>query len=412
MFCIQLLRFFMRQRNCSSELKKVSPAFVPVADLWFPNYGFVALIFQLKEIARQTESKILVSPSLHLALVLGLANKRSRLASLPVYEFSSLGNTNAPLFKTSSFGDFAGPSWLSRTTENVFKTDRIDSYVPRPVFGGVIILSRAHQNILPMELDTDKSTPVNLRFSWIIGSALWLAGIRLCLSMLIVAPGHVKSRPRVSNKQRQNAQCERVFFSERQRYQCERPLILSVWYEFVECELPILFRRRAKDFLFYSTFESETGLFVKPFVMRFCLCAFLENSTRGKFLSWPSHSLMAGKYANQFEWKNRLHFTDPWPVLLLSTTRRRSLHRSFRLRVSDCASPNFVAGVLTGVRWLLFRSSKNFLCKAHVFLPAGLQCEGGFANKHRKFIAECKLAWGCSSDTWRKSHASRVTPVS
>ena len=168
--------------------------------------------------------------------------------------------------------------------------------------------------------------------------------------------------------------------------------------------------------LFYSTFESETGMFVKPFVkpfvMRFCLCAFLENSTREKFLSWPSHSLMAGKYANQFEWKNRLHFTDPWPVLLLSTTRRRSLHRIFRLRVSDCASPNFVAGVLTGVRWLLFRSSKNFLCKAHVFLPAGLQCEGGFANKHRKFIAECKLAWWCSSDTWRKSHASRVTPVS
>ena len=42
-----------------------------------------------------------------------------------------------------------------------------------------------------------------------------------------------------------------------------------------------------------------------------------------------------------------LHFTDPWPVLLLSATRRRSLHRVFRLWVWACASPYF--GVLTGV---------------------------------------------------------------
>ena len=34
---------------------------------------------------------------------------------------------------------------------------------------------------------------------------------------------------------------------------------------------------------------------------------------------------------NNLSEKNRLHFTDPWPVLLLSATRRRSLHRVFRL---------------------------------------------------------------------------------
>ena len=56
---------------------------------------------------------------------------------------------------------------LGQVAEKVFKTDRItDSYVPRLEFGGVVILSqRAHQNILPIELETGKSTPVNLRFS-------------------------------------------------------------------------------------------------------------------------------------------------------------------------------------------------------------------------------------------------------
>ena len=83
-----------------------------------------------------------------------------------------------------------------------------------------------------------------------------------------------------------------------------------VWYECVECELLIVSQTSERLFLFCSTFESETGLFVKPFVTEntvqfctnchFCLCAFLENSPRDKFLSWPSHSLMAGKYAKQF----------------------------------------------------------------------------------------------------------------
>ena len=39
-----------------------------------------------------------------------------------------------------------------------------------------------------------------------------------------------------------------------------------VWYECVECELLIVSQTSERLFLFCSTFESETGLFVKPFV--------------------------------------------------------------------------------------------------------------------------------------------------
>ena len=128
-----------------------------------------------------------------------------------------------------------------------------------------------------------------------------------------------------------------------------------VWYECVECELLIVSQTSERLFLFCSTFESETRqaclwnrLLLKtrsrsvPIVMRFCLCAYLENSPREKFLSWPSH-LMAGKYAKQFE--SSFH----WSLACSSSVcySPSKWHRVFRLWVSACASRYF--GVLTGV---------------------------------------------------------------
>ena len=115
-------------------------------------------------------------------------------------------------------------------------------------------------------------------------------------------------------------------------------------------------------------------------VMRFCLCAYLENSPHEKFLSRPSYT------RNNLS----LHFTDPWPVLLLSATRRRSDIECLGCELGLCESlfwSPYGGGVCRGCTLASMMTfcpqQPNFFLQSTCF-PAGwiTMWAGKFVNKH------------------------------